>query len=237
MRFAIFFLVSATLLVNARGQSDPMIATVQQKLKDQGFYYGESTGRKDADTTAALRRYQIRNGLQITGELNAETQKSLGVKGALPEPPKARPTPTPSIYRADPPRMRETPPAMEENFRDQPPSVAVPNGQMLFAGTPYENAAPETQRRIVASAQGSLARRGYYRDLIDGEFGPGTEFALRAFQSRFAMQPTGRFNKATLSALGLLPGQRAPGLAVGPGRGWLRARTTAPSGEPVYEGR
>jgi peptidoglycan hydrolase-like protein with peptidoglycan-binding domain len=38
---------------------------VQQALKDQGFYYGDVNGEKTADTTAALRRYQIRNGLQI----------------------------------------------------------------------------------------------------------------------------------------------------------------------------
>ena len=52
---------------------------VQQALKDQGFYYGDVNGEKTADTTAALRRYQIRNGLQITGEIDAETLRSLGV--------------------------------------------------------------------------------------------------------------------------------------------------------------
>src|SRR5436309_11752072 len=59
--------------------ADQAIQNVQQALKDQGFYYGEITGTKDADTTAAIRRYQIRNGLQITGDLNEETLKSLGV--------------------------------------------------------------------------------------------------------------------------------------------------------------
>src|SRR5437870_8865289 len=59
--------------------ADQAIQNVQQALKDQGFYYGEMTGTKDADTTAAIRRYQIRNGLQITGDLNEETLKSLGV--------------------------------------------------------------------------------------------------------------------------------------------------------------
>src|SRR5438477_12445918 len=59
--------------------ADQAIQNVQQALKDQGFYYGEITGTKDADTTAAIRRYQIRNGLQITGDLNEETLKSLSV--------------------------------------------------------------------------------------------------------------------------------------------------------------
>ena len=39
-------------------RADEAIANAQQALKDQGFYYGEITGRKDADTTAAIRRYQ-----------------------------------------------------------------------------------------------------------------------------------------------------------------------------------
>src|SRR4051812_30507739 len=75
------FLVAALLLLTAWSTvfADPAIESAQQKLKDGGFYYGEINGKKDADTTAAIRRYQIRNGLQITGELNAETQRSLGL--------------------------------------------------------------------------------------------------------------------------------------------------------------
>src|SRR3954465_10677964 len=57
--------------------ADGSVAEIQQNLKDQGFYYGQITGQKDVDTTAAIRRYQIRNGLEITGELKDETLKSI----------------------------------------------------------------------------------------------------------------------------------------------------------------
>src|SRR5437868_15314398 len=57
--------------------ADPAIQSVQQALKDQKFYYGKITGEKNADTTAAIRRYQIRNGLQVTGEVDSETLRSL----------------------------------------------------------------------------------------------------------------------------------------------------------------
>ena len=76
LRLAVVTLLGA-IAITARG--DSLTQNVQQALKDEGFYYGEVTGTKDADTTAAIRRYQIRNGLQITGETNDETLKSLGV--------------------------------------------------------------------------------------------------------------------------------------------------------------
>ena len=50
-------------------RADQMIESVEQALKDQGFYYGEITGQMSSDLTAAVRRYQIRSGLQVTGQL------------------------------------------------------------------------------------------------------------------------------------------------------------------------
>src|SRR5437764_15387007 len=60
-------------------RADQTIQSVQQALADQGFYYGNVTGEKSVETTAAIRRYQIRNGLQVTGEINQETLRSLNV--------------------------------------------------------------------------------------------------------------------------------------------------------------
>src|SRR6266581_8988517 len=76
-------------------RADQMLESVQQALKDQGFYYGEITGEKNANLTAAIRRYQIRNGLQITGELNSETLRSLGIGSSALARPAAKSTPSP----------------------------------------------------------------------------------------------------------------------------------------------
>jgi hypothetical protein len=97
----------------------------------------------------------------------------------------------------------------------------------VFAGTPYEIAPPDLQRHVIVGAQAFLARYGYYRSGIDGEYGPGTQAAVRAFQARVGLMPDGRLNMETLAALGLLPGQHAPGLRAPPR--WLRGR-------PVYRG-
>jgi len=252
MRQFILAVSLISLLTVSRAQADAVISSVQQTLKDQGFYYGEITGRKDADTTAAIRRYQIRNGLQITGELSAETQKSLGIKGAVSAP---APTVAPSRAATPPPvrapilnETREAPPqrtepiprdtyngpSLPEDYAPGPRGLA-PETSGIFDGTPYEVAPPQLQQRVVVGAQSLLARRGYYRSAIDGVYGPGMAFAVRAFQSRFAITPSGRLDMETLAALGLLPGQQAPGVTAPRGRSVRRpGGLVAPNGERMY---
>jgi peptidoglycan hydrolase-like protein with peptidoglycan-binding domain len=203
--------------------ADKAVEAAQQKLKDQGFYYGEITGSKDADTTAAIRRYQIRNGLQITGELNSETLGSLGVASkpaATPAPrPKQTPTPgpTPPGFLEDAQAPTATPaprqPAPPPNYDQGPDPDVQPNAPPVeprtpFAKTPYQNAPPAVQQDIVMQAQIRLMRQGYYRDQVDGLYGPAMNFALRGFQARFGLQPSGQLDVETLAALGLLPEQR-----------------------------
>ncbi|MCA1659333.1 MAG: peptidoglycan-binding protein [Verrucomicrobiaceae bacterium] len=64
------------------------------------------------------------------------------------------------------------------------------------------------QRDVIASAQSILLRLGYYRDEIDGVYGPGMNFALRNYQARLGLAPTGRLDVETLASLSLLPEQR-----------------------------
>lgn len=60
-------------------RADENVRALQNRLKTGGFYSGEINGRYDSDTAAAVTRYQIRNGLQITGKLDAQTSHALGV--------------------------------------------------------------------------------------------------------------------------------------------------------------
>src|SRR4029453_8951906 len=59
------------------------LRAVQEKLRDTGLYFGEIDGAYSSELAAALGRYQIRNGLPITGQLDAETSKALGAKPAV----------------------------------------------------------------------------------------------------------------------------------------------------------
>jgi peptidoglycan hydrolase-like protein with peptidoglycan-binding domain len=213
---ALFLLLCASLTA---ARADQTTSAVQQALKDQGFFYGSVTGQKNADTTAALRRYQIRNGLQITGEIDAETLRSLGMGSGR------NPAPAPSPAAKTPPpddesnRSNETdqsptvaPPAAPPEYRAPDPGGSRSATRGVFAGTPYEMAPPDLQRHVIIGAQALLARAGYYRSGVDGEFGAGTAAAVRAFQRRSGLPADGRLNMETLSALGLLPGQHRPRL-------------------------
>src|SRR5215208_6128609 len=97
--FVVMF--SAVSLVRA----DEAIRSLQQTLKDQGFYYGAVTGDKNAETTAAIRRYQIRNGLQVTGEINEETLRSVNSSSnsvaSASQPPSKRAAIQPNSVRPD----------------------------------------------------------------------------------------------------------------------------------------
>src|SRR3982751_3623045 len=186
MKLRIAVVVLLTVLAGA-ARADQVVQNVQQALKDQGFYYGEVTGEKDADTTAAIRRYQIRNGLQISGDLNDETLKSLGVDSSGTRAiVKASPAPAPAAPQASDlraePRQSPAPTnpltgqpfpepqrdrSVQGQIRPDEPGPVPPDYDTVparpaenFAGTPYEAASPQVQRDVILSAQNILARRG-----------------------------------------------------------------------------
>ena len=64
--------------------ADDQIAAVQEKLKSRGLYYGEVNGENSNETAAAITRFQVRSGFQVTGELNEETLRSLGLTPSQP---------------------------------------------------------------------------------------------------------------------------------------------------------
>ncbi|HEY2614686.1 MAG TPA: peptidoglycan-binding protein [Chthoniobacterales bacterium] len=224
--------------------ADQLIESAQQKLKDEGFYYGEINGNKDADTTAAIRRYQIRNGLPVTGELDAETERSLKSSSSASPTPAARPAETRALEKSEaaqePVRPSATivPREFEETDGEpvyEPRSRALRSETRgLFDGTPFEIAPPDVQRDVIIGAQTILARGGYYRSEIDGIYGPEMEFALRAYQSRLGMPPNGRLDMETLSSLGLLPGQQIRGGVRPHRRIFPPPSEIGPAGERVY---
>lgn len=77
----------------------------------------------------------------------------------------------------------------------QQPVYVQPRPAYGYQGS-YENS-------LLASAQARLARLGYYRGYVDGEFGPQTSRAVRNYQIDYDLPVTGRLDGRTLASLGL----------------------------------
>jgi peptidoglycan hydrolase-like protein with peptidoglycan-binding domain len=222
-------------------RADQMIESVQQALKDQGFYYGEITGQMSPDLTAAIRRYQIRGGLQVNGQLNSETLQSLRINSSAAAQPAAKPaSPSPALSGPgdqSPIEEANVTAAPAQPFTNAPqdqqvyPSNPVPpaiSAAGVLARTPFETAPPEVQRNVIVSAQIALARRGLYHEQVNGIYGPEMELSLRAYQARAKLPITGRLDLQTLAALRLLPQPREPFYDP------ARRRWRPPPGPPIH---
>jgi peptidoglycan hydrolase-like protein with peptidoglycan-binding domain len=89
----------------AKGQSVPTpdrIKEIQSALQKDGSYEGEPTGKWDAATSEAMRKYQDKNGFTPTGKIDALSLNKLGLgsetagKGAPIPSASATPSPGPS---------------------------------------------------------------------------------------------------------------------------------------------
>ena len=183
-------------------RADQAIRSLQQTLKNQGFYYGAVTGDKNAETTAAIRRYQIRNGLPVTGEINEETLRSVNPSSnsvASASQPASKPAAIqPNSVRPDA--------SANQGQSAPPPSSNQPNRPLetnpTYSASFYQTAPLRLNRRIIAGAQYQLISRGYYSGRADGHYGSRTALAVRAFQSSAGLPPTGRLDMETVNALG-----------------------------------
>ena len=227
-------LVLSVLMVSSLWADDQTRA-IQQRLKDQGFYYGEVDGQGGEETSAAIRRYQIRYGLKVTGQLNDETLHALGMSRDS----VVRPAPGYQDNRVPSNRQAESPyrqqPPYEQPPYQQPPGEyygqAVPQGPgpedydeyrrapfsapqvatsypRLYAGTIYERAPSQVQENVLYAVQGELMRRGFFRAIIDGLPGPATTDAIARFQQEAGLPMSGRLDNETLNYLRAFPGQR-----------------------------
>src|SRR6266516_2795719 len=173
-------------------RADQATHSVQQSLKDQGFYYGNVTGDKSAETTAAVRRYQIRSGLKVTGEMDPETLRSLNVNSNSAASSQSTSKPAVAQQNTNTVRPVETP-RLDQNSVQQPPSAPdhQPEMNSTFPGALYQSASPRMSKRmVIAEVQRQLISHGYYQGRIDGSYRRRTAFALRAFFFFYGPAPT-----------------------------------------------
>src|SRR6266498_5918621 len=204
-RTIVHFVVA--LCVASLVRADQTVQSVQQALKDQGFYYGNVTGDKSAETTAAVRRYQIRSGLQVTGEMDPETLRSLSINSNSVA--SSQSTSKPVVTQSNSVRPDDSA-RLSQNASPNasPSSPSEPDRRVevnpTFPGALYQSTSPRMSKRlIIAEVQRQLISRGYYQGRIDGSYRRRTAFALRAFQFGSGLPPTGHLDASTLNALGI----------------------------------
>lgn len=61
------------------GVERDVVAAVQQRLQQQGYQAGNSSGQITSDTRNSILNYQARNGLRPTGEIDLATLASMGI--------------------------------------------------------------------------------------------------------------------------------------------------------------
>jgi hypothetical protein len=111
----IFGLVASVTLLffGQRTVADDLTRQVQEQLRAQGFYSGRVDGNPSAEFAAALRRYQIRHGLAVTGILDHATARALDDEtGMVRTNPVEVPPPTPEpLANSQPARATALPPS------------------------------------------------------------------------------------------------------------------------------
>lgn len=258
-----FVCVACLLTAGAASlRADETLRKAQQSLRDQGFYYGTIDGSPGDETTQAVRRYQIRNGLSVTGQLDAATLQSIAKTGTSAAPAPRSPQSDPKLdedrryanrpaAQAPPARVAPAPPTINGDDEEADDDEAAPAPPPPGSARPDLRVAPG-DRRI---APNGVRPSASLTELLEGtlyEFAPPpvqSDIVRRAqinlLRSGFyGGDPDGRPGNVTTDALaefqsanglrrnGRLDGPTMAALRLMPGR-----RPGPPPRAPVFEGR
>lgn len=176
-------LIALTAL-SAVAQSPPRateeIMDAQRRLTSAGYYYGDIDGLDGPETQAAIKRFQIREGLPVTGRLDDATRSALGgaaTQAEAPAPsvsefrPITQPSATPQpVVPPVPPASQATPASVvpteadlqaltdaDRAFLDSQVGMEVPTDA---TPTPTPAPTPVVYRGIVIEPPGGKVYRG-----------------------------------------------------------------------------
>ncbi|MER3493706.1 MAG: cell wall-binding protein [Mastigocladus sp. ERB_26_2] len=172
-----------------RGDQGPSVRSLQQKLKNAGFYQAPITQVYDFDTEAAVRRFQKAAGIQVNGIADPTTLQTLQKwpKGSSSQLSKLSSLSNPA------PKLSTV------SYRTQQPSTVNittankrRNPNLLQKGD---------EGQAVKILQERLRIAGYYYGKSTGIFGPITEEAVKRFQQAYNLRVDGVVGPATLQKL------------------------------------
>jgi peptidoglycan hydrolase-like protein with peptidoglycan-binding domain len=185
-------------------RADAETRQIQESLRAQGFFYGDVNGNPGEETTQAIRRFQIRNALPVTGQLDEATRSAIASGGQLTSPAApAAPTP-PSIPEIRNPGPNSNPTA------DYVPPKSAPVGRPDLRADP---SAPTPVPRYPGTAvpakpipDGTTTYRGGTNLFVGGPFASAPPFVQSTVlgQAQVLLTREGFYNGPTNG----MPGQQ-----------------------------
>jgi len=184
----------------ARGQRGRAVTSLQTALSAQGITVaGGADGVFGNGTQSAVIAFQTARGLPATGVVDIRTAIALGiVAGAAPSSP-APNTTTPGATIPGTSAPTTTTPTTTG------PSTTAPSTGILAAIGASGSTVTAIQKALISA--GVSVPGG-----ADGRFGPGTETAVKTFQTDLRLAPTGQVDSTTAILLGVRPAPALPAL-------------------------
>lgn len=182
------------------------IASVQRSLKEQQFYFGEVNGQLDEETRAAVRRYQIHQGIPVSGELDTVTLQALQSATGTAETHAAPTQDTPAVaersVRGRARNLEQDDREFLEQLEGSPGSSAPPapeprSMEPQTAQTPPAAERPK-QATPPAPEQAGLtadAARQFVEDYLDAAEQPTPEEEVSFFADRVDYFDSGKVNR------------------------------------------
>lgn len=157
-----------TIRLNDQGE---LVTKVQTRLRELGYYTGDTTGVYDKATQTATKAFQRANSIKVDGVCGAETQQKLLGGGGLAAGATATPLPT-----------------------------AIPTPAPTFQ-IPEDTVRRGDSGAAARMVQQRLKDLGYYTGTVDGKFGSGSVAALETFQKKHGLMDDGVAGRDTYDVL------------------------------------
>lgn len=166
-----------TVLQNGLKNSEA-VRSMQRRLKELGYYFGEIDGDFGDGTELAVRSFQSNNGLTVDGKAGESTLNLLNSSNA-----KKASSSSGSGQKVTP-VPQYTPVTQFYNV------TPAPDGS-------YVTLRPGSSGTLVSNLQNALKSQGYYNSTVDGKYGTGTIEAVIRFQADHGLSQDGVAGAAT----------------------------------------
>jgi hypothetical protein len=147
----VLLLLSALSVIAGALRADEPTRCVQEELRRRNLYFGDIDGRITPELTTALRRYQSRKNLAVTGQIDQETASSLNIPVPASPANAVREWPELPVLKSD--AARELPPseqvALEAKVDVDSEMSPVPPPPPADSPTNAQNLTPERVTKLV----------------------------------------------------------------------------------------